>query len=67
MLIVEDEEQVLKQMRIAVEDFIGDVFTAKNGEEAIDVLKQNKINILLVLYGELLGKLRANLYQWNGL
>lgn len=47
VLIVEDEEQVLKQMRIAVEDFIGDVFTAKNGEEAIDVLKQNKINILL--------------------
>ncbi len=47
VLIVEDEEQVLKQMRIAVEDFMGDVFTAKNGEEAIDVLKQNKINILL--------------------
>lgn len=47
VLIVEDEEQVLKQMRIAVEDFIGDVFTAKNGEEAIEVLKQNKINILL--------------------
>ncbi len=46
-LIVEDEEQVLKQMQIAIEDFIDKVFTAKNGEEAVEILQNNKINILI--------------------
>jgi len=46
-LIVEDEEQVLRQMQIAIEDFIDKVFVAKNGEEAVEILQNNKINILI--------------------
>lgn len=47
MLIVEDEGQVLKQMKIALEDFVGDIYTASNGKEAIEVLNNHKINILI--------------------
>lgn len=47
VLIVEDEAQVLKQMRIAVEDFIDNIFVASNGEEAIEILSKNKINVLI--------------------
>ncbi len=46
-LIVEDEKQVLRQMQIAIEDFIDKVFVAKNGEEAVEILQNNKINILI--------------------
>jgi len=47
VLIVEDEAQVLKQMQIAIEDFIDTIFIASNGEEALEILSNNKINILI--------------------
>jgi len=34
-------------MQIAIEDFIDKVFVAKNGEEAVEILQNNKINILI--------------------
>lgn len=47
LIVVEDEEEVLKQMQIAIEEFIDKVFTVKNGEEAVEILQNNKINILI--------------------
>ena len=46
-LIVEDEAPILKQMRIATEDFMKKVFVASNGEEAIKILDREKIDVLI--------------------
>lgn len=66
VLIVEDETQILEQMKIILEDFVGNIFTAKNGMEALEVLQNQKINILLAdilmpkMNGiELIGEIRA--------
>ena len=47
VLIVEDEPQTLEQMKIALEDFAGTLFTAKNGEQALKILAEEKVDILI--------------------
>ena len=44
VLIVEDEPQILEQMKIALEDFTDVLFTAKNGEAALKILEEEKTN-----------------------
>ncbi len=47
VLIVEDEPQILEQMKIALEDFTDVLFAAKNGEVALKILEEEKIDILI--------------------
>jgi len=47
VLIVEDEELVLKQIKIILEDYIDNIFTAKNGVEALEIIQNNHIDILI--------------------
>jgi YesN/AraC family two-component response regulator len=47
ILIVEDEEQILRQMSFALEDFFDNVFTANNGKAALNILQNNKIDVLI--------------------
>jgi YesN/AraC family two-component response regulator len=47
LLIVEDEEMVLNQIKIILEDYVDTIYTAKNAKKAIDIIKNKKIDILL--------------------
>lgn len=47
VLIVDDEAQILNQMKIALEDFAYYLFTAKDGEEALEILSKERVDILI--------------------
>lgn len=47
VLVVDDEAQILNQMKIALEDFVDSLFVAKDGEEALEILSNEKIDILI--------------------
>lgn len=47
ILIVEDEELILKQMQFALEDFFDNIFIASNGKEALEIARNNHIDVLI--------------------
>lgn len=47
ILIVEDEELILKQMQFALEDFFDNIFVASNGKEALEIVRNNHIDVLI--------------------
>lgn len=47
ILYVEDEEDVLKFTSMVLEDYTGELYIAKNGEEALEILAHQKIDLLI--------------------
>lgn len=47
VLYVEDDEVILSQMEIALGSFVGKLYTAKDGQEAVKVFNQNQIDVLI--------------------
>lgn len=47
LLIVDDEPMLLKNLKAILEEYADTVFTATNGLEAIEVLKDNKIHCII--------------------
>lgn len=47
VLYVEDDENVLNQTKLILEDFVSEIHVANNGEEAIEILKNLKPDIII--------------------
>ncbi len=47
LLIIEDEIQLLRLLKLSLEDFADHVFTAINGEEALRILSTEKIHCVV--------------------
>ena len=47
LLYVEDDADVLKQTKIILDDFVKEVIVASNGEEALEVLKEKSVDIIV--------------------
>lgn len=48
VLIVDDESLIVQQMKIILEDFVKDIYTANSGSDALKILQSQHIDILLV-------------------
>lgn len=67
VLYVEDEADILKQTKMILDDFVNVVYTANNGEDALEIVKTQKVDVIITdilmpkLTGiELLKELRQN-------
>ncbi len=47
VLYVEDEEDILKFASIVLEDYVDKLFAVRNGKEALEVLKQENIDLII--------------------
>ena len=47
ILYVEDEEDILKFAKMALEDYVKEFFTARNGKEALEILKTQNIDLVI--------------------
>lgn len=47
ILCVEDEPQARKQLELSLESFCKELYCAKDGQEALDILETNKIDIVV--------------------
>ena len=47
LLYVEDDENVLNQTKLILDDFVKEVIVAKNGEEALEILKDRSVDIIV--------------------
>ncbi|EES89107.1 response regulator [Helicobacter canadensis] len=47
VLYVEDEEDILKFASIVLEDYVDKLFIAHNGKEALEILKQEDIDLII--------------------
>ncbi|MDY5616648.1 MAG: response regulator [Helicobacter sp.] len=47
VLYVEDEEDILKFASIVLEDYVDKLFIARNGKEALEILKQEDIDLII--------------------
>ncbi len=49
LLIIDDEELIVKNLSMILEDLADKIFTARDGQEGINVLLQNKENIHCII------------------
>lgn len=47
VLYVEDEEDILKFTSMVLEDYVDKLFIARNGKEALEILKQEDIDLII--------------------
>lgn len=47
VLYVEDEEDILKFASMVLEDYVDKLFIARNGKEALEILKQESIDLVI--------------------
>ena len=47
VLYVEDEEDILKFASMVLEDYVDKLFIARNGKEALEILKQEDIDLII--------------------
>ena len=47
VLYVEDEEDILKSASMVLEDYVDRLFIARNGKEALEILKQENIDLVI--------------------
>ncbi|EEO25532.1 response regulator [Helicobacter winghamensis] len=47
VLYVEDEEDILKFATMVLEDYVDKLFVARNGKEALEILKQESIDLVI--------------------
>ncbi|MFP5520696.1 MAG: response regulator [Bdellovibrionia bacterium] len=47
LLIIDDEDELREVLAIILEDYVAEIKTARNGEEAIEILKQERFNAVL--------------------
>ena len=47
LLIVDDEPILLKRLKLSLEEYAREIFTAQNGLEALEVLKQHEIHCVI--------------------
>lgn len=47
LLIVDDETLLLKRLKFNLEDYAEKVFTAENGQEALDIIKNEQIHCVI--------------------
>ena len=47
ILYVEDEKDILKLTSMVLEDYVGKLYTASNGKEALEILKKKNIDVVL--------------------
>lgn len=47
LLIVDDEPILLKNLKINLEDYADNIFTASNGLDALEVFKREKIHCII--------------------
>ncbi|CAM2864746.1 response regulator [Helicobacter burdigaliensis] len=47
VLYVEDEEDILKFAKMVLEDYVGELYVAKNGKEALEILKEHNIDVVI--------------------
>ncbi|MBX7490647.1 response regulator [Helicobacter turcicus] len=47
VLYVEDEEDILKFASMVLEDYVDKLFIARNGKEALEILKQENIDLVI--------------------
>ena len=47
ILYVEDEEDILKFASMVLEDYVDKLFVARNGKDALEILKQENIDLVI--------------------
>lgn len=47
ILCVEDEPQALSQLKLSLESFCKELYCAKDGQEALDILEENKVDVII--------------------
>lgn len=47
VLLVEDDENILKTLKVALKPLFTTIFTASNGSEALEVYKENHIDVII--------------------
>lgn len=47
VLYVEDEEDVLRFSVMALEDYVGELYTARNGIEALEILENQSVDLII--------------------
>lgn len=47
ILYLEDDENLLKHTKDILEDFVNNIYTAKNSKEALEIILNNKIDVLI--------------------
>ncbi|MCH5323050.1 MAG: response regulator, partial [Helicobacter sp.] len=47
VLYVEDEKDILKLTSMVLEDYVGKLYTANNGKEALEIIKDKNIDVVI--------------------